>query len=290
MRLQAGFIAENALLTCVLQYSTLLLMSKDATHPDIAAIDAALSRGAWWVRLFNELSQRGMRRAEALEVESRKGLRRAIDDFDRIARAVRLAVVAAMRLRGFLMGLAQLRSRTPADLAAARAHAKAKAEEDAAARQAGRDKAKARRQARAVEVRERVIEAIERDKPALRDRDPLIEALDRRLAVGLALVDLDDLPLRETVMRICADLGITPDWSRWETGDWTTSDPLAWPTPEPRPKPSTALWKPAPPPKVLAPLVLRDLPGLLARRTDTAISLVLQVGSFVPPWLPPRPG
>ena len=227
-------------------------------------------------------------------METRKGLCQFVDDVDRITRAVRLTAVAAIRLGGFLRGLADLRKLSPGDLAAARVRAKAKAEAEAAARETARMKARACREARAAEIRERVIDLIEREKPARRDRDPLVEALDRRLAVDPALIELEYLALRETVMRICADLGVTPDWSRWEAGDWATSDSpdnaaplqavLALP-----PKPIPALWKPAPP-KVLASSVLRDLTGLLARRTESAISLVLQAGPFAPPWLPPWPG
>ncbi len=183
-------------------------------RPDLAAIDAALAKGAWWARLFRDLADRGMRRAEALVVENRKGLRQVVDNVDRIARAVRLIVVAVMRLRGFLERLTQLRKLSPGDLAAARARAKAKAEEDAATRPTARDKASARREARAAENPERVVDLIEREKPARRGRDPLVEALDERLAVDPALVEVDDLPLRLTAMRIGADLGTTANWSR----------------------------------------------------------------------------
>ena len=180
-----------------------------STRRDLAAIDAAIAKGAWWARLFEDLADQGARRAEALTVEARRGLRQLVDDVDRVTRAVRLTAVAAIRLAVFLSRLADLRKLSPGDLAAAKARAKAKAEAEAAARETARDKARARREARAAEVRERVVDLIERERPARRDRDPLIEALDKRLAVDPALVDLDDLPLRETVMRICADLGIT---------------------------------------------------------------------------------
>ena len=260
-----------------------------STRPDLAAIDAALAKGAWWARLFRDLADQGVRRAEALTLEARKGLWHFVDDVDRITRAVRLTAVAAIRLGGFLSGLADLRKLSPDDLATARARAKAKAEAETAARETAREKARALRAVRAAEVREHVVDLIEREKPARRDRDPLVEALEKRLAVDPALIDLDDLPLRETVMRICADLGITPDWSRWEAGDWMTSDSPA-PPPEPTTQPTATLWKPAPPPKRHLPPVLQGLSDLFARRPDTAISLVLQAGPFARPWLPPRPG
>ena len=266
-------------------------------HPEHAAIDADIAKGEWWARLFDELSERGTRRAEALKVDNPKHLRRVIGQFDRIARAVRLAVVAVLRLEAFLRGLARLRGLSSGDLSAARARARAKAEADAAARRTARDQAKRRRETRTAEVRERLMAIIEREKPAWRERDPLVQALDKRLAMDPALLHIDDLPLREAVMRICADLGITPDWSRWEAGDWMTNDPPVGaarartvPAPPPPRKPIPAPWKPAPPPNVLPPPVFRGLPGLTARRTDTAIPLALQAGLQATPWRPPRPG
>ncbi len=148
-----------------------------------------------------------------------------------------------MRLGQILAGLADLRNRSAADLAAARARARAKAEEDDAVRERRAETAQARRAAR--DVRETEIDRTETDgaerdapegefgpKAEHRDRDPLVEALDKRLAaVDPAIVDFDDLQLRETVLRICADLGITPDWNRWEAGQWATPDPTDAPRP-----------------------------------------------------------
>ena len=125
-------------------------------------------------------------------------------------------------------------------------------------------------------------DTVERETPAGWERDPLIEALDRRLAVDPALVDLDDLPLREAVMRICADLGITPDWSHWAAGDWMVSDPPA----DGAPRQAV----PAPPRKGLARSVIQGLSAPIVQPPETAISLALQAGPFAPPWLPPRPG
>ncbi len=54
----------------------------------------------------------------------------------------------------------------------------------------------------------------------------MVEALDRRLDVDPAGVDVDAVPPRWTVERICADLGLSPDWSRREAGDWTMGEPV----------------------------------------------------------------
>ena len=102
-----------------------------STRPDTVAIDAALAKGEWWLRLFDELSNCGRRRSEAL----RNGKSRwpTFGDLTRIAQAVSLAIVAAIRLRGHLKNLARLRALAPAE---------AKAQEGAATRQAALDTAK----------------------------------------------------------------------------------------------------------------------------------------------------
>ena len=168
-----------------------------------------------------------MRRAEAVAADKGRPLARIADDFTRIARAIRLAIVAAMRLRGYLRSLASLRQLSPADLAAARTRARAAAEQEAAARQAAADRALARREASeagSAEASERLTDDEETETPDRAERDPLVAALAKRLDVDPLVVDLDDLPLRETVMRICADLGVTPDWARWEAGAWEPED------------------------------------------------------------------
>ena len=51
-------------------------------------------------------------------------------------------------------------------------------------------------------------------------------ALDERLDEDDAYRDLERLPLRETVERLCADLQLTPDWSRWDGEAWTPQEPF----------------------------------------------------------------
>ena len=215
---------------------------------ELADIDTRIARGEWWARLFDELSEVGMQRVEALPGPGEGPLHRVVRTAERLFRAVRLAVVAVMGLDRILAGLAALRKRSAADFAAARAAARAKADEHAAARARAEQRALARREGSNAEIRERVNDTIERSKSEPRDRDPLIEALDKQLAaVDPAIVDFDDLKLRETVLRICADLGLTPDWSRWEAGDWNTPDtPIAAATPALAPPRKPARRPPAP--------------------------------------------
>ena len=249
---------------------------------EIAEIDAAIARGEWWSRLFDELADLGMERVEALPGKGEGPLHRVVQTAERLFRAVRMAVVAAMGLDRILAGLADLRARSAADIAAARVRARAKADEDTAARERAEKRAEeravARREAGEAENRERVNDSAERPKSAPRDRDPLVEALDKRLAaVDPAIVDFDDLQLRETVLRICADLGVTPDWSRWEAGHWATPDTT----------PKTAPQVQAPPPRSLPPPV-QGLPGLLARIPDTALARALLAGQDAAGWRTPR--
>jgi hypothetical protein len=255
-----------------------------AAQPHIAEIDAVIARGEWWRNVFDELSEVGTARVEALSATPGKGWARVVIDVCRLARAVRLAIVAAMRLDDILKGLAGLRNLGADALAEARARARAKAEEVAAAR----DKARARREARLTEMREQALKSVaserpdgEGEKPALAERDPVVEALNRRLTVDPAGVDFDDLQLRETVMRICADLNIAPDWSRWEAGEWNAIE-------APPPKPVQTPPTPTIAPKVRPPPLVHGLPDLRARPTDTAIGLALQTGSVAPPGFRPK--
>ena len=50
--------------------------------------------------------------------------------------------------------------------------------------------------------------------------EDLLEALDERLEEDEAYEDYDERPLRETVERLCKDLGLDPDWSRWDGEGW----------------------------------------------------------------------
>ena len=76
------------------------------------------------------------------------------------------------------------------------------------------------------EVERLVSEAAEREVEDLDALNGVLRALDERLHEDDAYWDLDQLPLRETVERLCADLELTPDWSRWEGEGWTPTPPF----------------------------------------------------------------
>ena len=263
-----------------------------AARSPTADIGAAIVRGQWWLRLFRELFQAALACADAWRAPSGGPSRSTARLAARIDRAARLTMVASRRLAQILTALAELRQRSPADIAAAQAAARARAAADAAAREQVADRAAARLEASESERPDRddaedeedfdeedfddfEDEDFEDDLRALlgrldkgsgdgsRDLESLVKALDRRLAaVDPALVDFDDLHLRETVLQICADLGITPDWARWEAGDWARRRPpapaaVSAPPPTPDPQPARA---PKPP-------VLPGLPGSAPRPT-----------------------
>jgi hypothetical protein len=208
-----------------------------AATPDLADIDAALAKGEWWLRLLEELAESGVALAGELADDVKAGRRRpqdAADDYARISAAVREAIAMSMRLEQALRGLSALRACAPGDIAAAKAKAAVQAAADAAAETHAR--AKERLETRKAKVRELVTEVIDREAEDEEDHENLSLALEERLSFDPAYTDIDNLPLRETVERICADLTITPDWSRWEAEDWTPHNP-AFRHPEPPPRP-----------------------------------------------------
>ena len=73
--------------------------------------------------------------------------------------------------------------------------------------------------ARAI-VDNRVSAAIDREALNEADFCGLMEALEERFGEDEAYIDLEDRPLRQTVERLCGDLGLSPDWSRWVGDDW----------------------------------------------------------------------
>ena len=132
--------------------------------------------------------------------------------FARITRAVRLTMVleakTAERLRALLAGI-------PIELEKRRVEAARRETVDA----------RARHEAAKKKVSDRVTEVIDRE--ALDDEDcgDLNEALEERLEDDEAYFQIEDIPLREAVELICADLGLAPDWSRWDGDGWKADGP-----------------------------------------------------------------
>ena len=78
-------------------------------------------------------------------------------------------------------------------------------------------------------ARERVIEqvhmVIAREAESEGDSCDLLAALEERLNDDIDYLDIDSRPLREAVERICGDLDLKPDWSRWTEAGWP-EDPV----------------------------------------------------------------
>jgi hypothetical protein len=110
-------------------------------------------------------------------------------------------------------------------------------------------------------------EAKERDAAVKgEDFDRSFDAFDLRKALSERLEDedierdLDRRPLSELIARICRDLGITPEWSRWQNAFWALEEarqkppgsPYAAPPPAPEAPRSATAEPPEPEPAAAA--------------------------------------
>ena len=184
--------------------------------------DPAIARAERRLRLLQELSEIGMDLARALHREALVTAEPATPEtsaadpagaFARLSRAIRLTLALEARTDE---ALRLLRSGLAAEREARRVETARRVEADAAAR----------REARCEKVQELVIEAAEREIDDGEALFGVFAALDERLDEDDAYRDLERLPLRETVERLCADLQLTPDWSRWDGEAWTPREPF----------------------------------------------------------------
>ncbi|HEY1929045.1 MAG TPA: hypothetical protein VGG92_16390 [Caulobacteraceae bacterium] len=134
--------------------------------------------------------------------------------FARIARSLRLTLALQARaeeqLRALLAGEA----------------AKVEVRRAEASRRAASE-ARARSDYHRTEVECLVLEAAEREVEDEEALDSVLEALEERLDDDEAYWDLDDMSVREAVERLCADLELSPDWSRWQGAGWTPKPPFS---------------------------------------------------------------
>jgi len=181
--------------------------------------DASIQRAERQLRMLQELAEIGMDLARALRrrVESETDTeadapppaagRDPADAFQRLSRAIRLTLAletkVAEALRALIAG-------------------EAAAVETGRAETARRDdEAQARRReathSKVVGLVGHAIYAEIDNQEALWD---CLDAMDERLDEDEAYEGYADRPLRETVERLCADLGLTPDWSLWTDEGW----------------------------------------------------------------------
>jgi len=161
------------------------------------------------LRMLRRLAEIGMELAERTlntHAAPAKGQDPA-DAFARLSRAIRLTLTLEAKtdeaLRDLKAGV--VRRRKKEKKRAARRH------EAAAAKEA---------QEREVKVRELVAEAAEAEIPDVYEFAQRYHALRERLDEDSAYKDLSQRPLREIVERLCKDLMINPDWSRWDGEGW----------------------------------------------------------------------
>ncbi|MDQ2860609.1 MAG: hypothetical protein M3T55_07785 [Pseudomonadota bacterium] len=191
--------------------------------------DPAVRRAERRLRLLEELAEIGMELARSLrpgdpasgasrldatedppaETGRAKG-RDPADVFGPLSRAIRLTLVLEARtdaeLRDLKAGLTRVR-------------------EDEQARAAERDRVAAAKdlEARIERIRDLVLCVADAETPDTDAFESLYEALDERLEAHEADIGAGR-PLRETVERLCKDLALSPDWSRWAGERWIVDD------------------------------------------------------------------
>jgi hypothetical protein len=196
-------------------------MSDPAPQPQgLADDDPSVVRAEGRLGLLRELAEIGMKLARVLEPGApaaaddetgRSKSRDPAEAFARLSRAIRLTLTLEAKtdeaLRDLKAGV--VRKRKKEAKRAARRH------EAAAAKEA---------EEREVKVRELVAEAAEAEIPDAYEFAGRYFALRERLDEDSAYKDLSERPLREIVERLCKDLMISPDWSRWDGEGWTRQE------------------------------------------------------------------
>jgi hypothetical protein len=189
-------------------------MSNAAPQPQgLADDDPSVVLAESRLRMLRRLAEIGMELAERTlntQTAPAKG-RDPADAFAPLSRAIRLTLTLEAKtdeaLRDLRAGV--VRKREKEKKRAARRH------EAAAAKEA---------REREVKVRELVAEAAEAEIPDVYEFAQRYDALRERLEEDSAYKDLSERPLRETVERLCKDLMISPDWSRWDGEGWTREE------------------------------------------------------------------
>ena len=177
-------------------------MSNAAPEPQRLADDdpsVVLAEGR--LLLLRELAEIGMKLVRGLEPGD------SADAFARLSRAIRLTLTLEAKtdeaLRDLKAGVVRKRKKE--------AKRASKSHDADAAKEA---------EERAEKVRELVAEAAEAEIPDAYEFAGRYLALRERLDEDSAYKDLSERPLREIVERLCKDLMISPDWSRWDGEGW----------------------------------------------------------------------
>ena len=179
-----------------------------------AADDPAVLRAEERLRMLRELAEIGMEIARALErdvvsAESTEGdkAKSPAEAFGVVSRAVRLTLALEDKIDAALRDL-------KAGIVRERADEQVRAEKRAEVAADEAEDARIRR------VSELVISVAEAEIGDIESFDDFHEALEERLEEDEAYADGGKGPLRGTVERLCHDLGLHPDWSRWDGEGW----------------------------------------------------------------------
>ena len=184
--------------------------------------DLSILRAQRRLRMLEELAEIGMNLARALPRVAEAGAasegaapgRDPADAFARLSRAIRFTLALETRTDAALRALI---ADTAAERETHRVETARRAEAAAAEH----------RQAREDKVDKLVRDVIIAEAEHTEAFEGLGAALEERLEQDEAYEGLADLPLRETVERLCADLELTPDWSRWTGEGWAVKEPFA---------------------------------------------------------------
>jgi hypothetical protein len=198
-----------------------LLCSMIHTQPITAAADTAppdpsAERAVRHMRVLEELAEIGMElarsvRRQALEpgvapVQGDLGLA-----FSRISRAVRQTIALEARIDADQLAWAAKRAVERTARRAEDAERQAEAEEH-------------RIDARGAKVQRVIEQAIQAEAADADEAERLLDGMCERLDDCEFCDDLADRPIGEIVARICRDLGLTPDWSRWAQEGWAVEE------------------------------------------------------------------
>jgi hypothetical protein len=187
----------------------LLAFAPAAPEPAIAAAAARTER---CLDRLERLADKALALAEAVTED---GSKESADAFAKHSRAVRLTIALIMKIQeGPPARSAKAEAASPANHPA---NHPAAVPPDAYA---------PLRTGKTAEVRELLRDVIDRETPDPKDNDALVDALDERLLCDEAYFHIADLPLRDIVERLCADLQLNPDWSRWTGEGWKPDPPF----------------------------------------------------------------
>jgi hypothetical protein len=190
-------------------------LAPDACAPAEEAPDPSIARAERRLRLLEELTEIGMelvralkQRAEADETSAGKDPAAA---FAPLSRAIRLTLA--------------LEAKTCQELRNLKASVvRAREEEQVRPAQPAQVIAKQSRETRIGRVRDLVLCVAESEAPDMDAFDTLYENLNDQLAGHDYGFGYAERPLRESVERLCATLGLKPGWSRWTDEGWNLDD------------------------------------------------------------------